>query len=174
MIISKRFHFFVDLELHCKAWVWYATYLTLWIRNLGREKKKPQFLFTISFLDRFSASTVVSMEMAKNEIFSYCLFCFWNGNGWVMLRSVYKWSVFCIVFIFLLSERLMKSIEPPSLRFFGHGKWFAPIYEGATFAWRLITTRVSRTCNLFRADLTKGIRIVASKCVVVVVNWKLN
>ena len=42
-----------------------TTYLTLWIRNLGREKKK-HFLSNISFLDEFSASTVVSMEMAKN------------------------------------------------------------------------------------------------------------
>ena len=39
VIISKRFHFFVVLELHCRAWVWYATYLAFWIRNLGREKK---------------------------------------------------------------------------------------------------------------------------------------
>ena len=68
----------------------------------------------------------------------------------------------------------MKSIERPSLRFLERSKWFAPVCEGATFAWRLITTIVSRTCNLFRADLTKGIRIAASKCVVVVVNWKLN
>ena len=43
VIISERFHFFVVLELHYKAWVWYATYLTLWIRNLGREKKRSFF-----------------------------------------------------------------------------------------------------------------------------------
>ena len=74
----------------------------------------------------------------------------------------------------------MESPEPPPpplprpAVFLEHSKWFAPICEGATFAWRLTTTRVSRTWNLFRADLTKGIRIVGSECVVVVVNWKLN
>ena len=39
-------------------------------------KKKTQRLSNISFLDRISASTVVNMEMAKTEIFSYCLFGF--------------------------------------------------------------------------------------------------
>ena len=60
------------------------------------REKKTQFLSIISFLDRFSASTVVSMEMAKNEIFSSCLFCFLKWKLLVMLRSVYEWSVFWI------------------------------------------------------------------------------
>ena len=52
-------------------------------------KKKTQCLSNISFLDRFSASTVVNMEMAKNEIFSYvCLVLKWKLL--VMLRSAYK------------------------------------------------------------------------------------
>ena len=39
-----------------------------------------------------------------------------------------------------------------------HSKWFAPICEGATFAWRLITSRVSRAWNLFLLDERKSNR----------------
>ena len=120
-------------------------------------KKKTHCLSNISFLDRFSASTVVSMEMAKNEIFSYCLFCFWNGNCWLF------WHLFITVgclfyYFFLISERsAMESLETLS-RFLEHSKWFAPICEGATFAWRITTTSLSRTWNLFLLDERKSNR----------------
>ena len=82
VIISKRFLFFVVLELQ------WSLRLICYIFNplnteFGSRKRKRNVFSNISFLDRFSASTVVSMEMAKNEIFSYCLFCFWNGNWWL-------------------------------------------------------------------------------------------
>ena len=81
----------------------------------------------------------------------------------VMRRSVYKWSVFFIVFImiFLISESAPESLEASS-SYSEHGKWFAPICEGATFAWSLTTTRLSRTWNLFLLDERKwnrGVRL---------------
>ena len=121
------------------------------------SRKKTHFLSDISFLDRFSTSTVISMEMAKNEIFSYCLFCFWNGNCWLC------WHLFITVgclfyYFFLISERsAMESLETLS-RFLEHSKWFAPICEGATFAWRITTTSLSRTWSLFVLDERKSNR----------------
>ena len=77
----------------------------------------------------------------------------------VMRRSVYKWSVFFIVFImiFLISESALESLEAWS-SYSGHSKWFAPTCEGATFAWSLTTTRLSRTWNLFLLDERKSNR----------------
>ena len=51
----------------------------------------------MSFLDQFSASTVVSMEMAKNEIFIYCLFAFEMeivGYAKICLYLVRLWCYF--------------------------------------------------------------------------------
>ena len=98
--------------------------------------------------------------MTKNEIFSYCLFCFWNGNCWLCLHLFINGLSFFIIFIIflLISERsAMQSLEPLS-RFSEHSKWFAPICEGATFAWRITTTSLSRTWNLFLLDERKSNR----------------
>ena len=54
-------------------------------------------------MDLFSASTVISMEMAKNEIFSYFIVCFvfeMEIGGYAEICSADKWSVFFIGFIF--------------------------------------------------------------------------
>ena len=77
----KHFHFFVVLELQWSLRL--ICYIFNPLNTEFRSRKKTHFLSNISFLDRFSASTVISIEMAKNEIFSYCLFCFWNGNCWL-------------------------------------------------------------------------------------------
>ena len=59
-------------------------------------------------MDLFSASTVISMEMAKTEIFSYVIVCFVfeMGNvGYPEICSVYKWSVnLSIVFFSTIPE----------------------------------------------------------------------
>ena len=81
VIISKRFLFFVVLELQWSLRL--ICYIFNPLNTEFRSRKKTHFLSNISFLDGFSVSTVISMEMAKNEIFSYCLFCFWNGNCWL-------------------------------------------------------------------------------------------
>ena len=49
--------------------------------------------------------------------------------GYAEISSVYKWSVFFIVFfiIIIILGSLMESLEAPSRRFLEHGKWFAPI-----------------------------------------------
>ena len=75
-------YFFVALELQWSLSLIYYTFIPL-NTEFRWWKKKTHFLSNMSFLDQFSASTVVSMEMAKNEIFIYCLFCFWNGNCWL-------------------------------------------------------------------------------------------
>ena len=59
-----------------------------------RSRKKTHFLANVSFLDPFSASTEVSMEMAKNEIFSYCLFCFLKWTLLVMVCLFYFYYFF--------------------------------------------------------------------------------
>ena len=82
VIISKRFLFFVGLELQWSLRL--ICYIFNSLNTEFRSRKKTHFLSNISFLDGFSVSTVISMEMAKNEIFSYCLFFFfWNGNCWL-------------------------------------------------------------------------------------------
>ena len=69
---------------------------------------------------------------------------------------VYLFIIF--VCFFLISERsAMESLEPLS-RFSEHSKWFAAICEGATFAWRLTTTSLSHTWNLFSLDERKSNR----------------
>ena len=118
VIISERFHFFVVLELQWSMRLICYIFNPLNTEFRSRKKKKTHFLSNISFLDRFSASTVISMEMAKNEIFSYCLFCFWNGNCWLC------WGLFinglfivCIVFIFFtLKGRVTWTPIPPFFR----------------------------------------------------------
>ena len=100
--------------------------------------------------------------MAKNEIFSYCLFCFWNGNCWFCWhRFINGLSVlYTVVIFFLISKRLvaLEVNDLPSPLSSELGKWFARICEGATFAWRLTTTRASRTWNLFLLDERKSNR----------------
>ena len=82
-------------------------------------------------MDRFSASIVVSMEMAKNEIFSYFIVCFVFEKeivGYAEICSVYKWSVFFISFIFfLISESSMESPKFSPCRNLRRSKWFASI-----------------------------------------------
>ena len=117
--------------------------------NTEFRSEKTHFLSNVSFLDRFSTSTVISMEMAKNEIFSYCLFCFWNGNCWLC------WEMVCLLDI---SESGFEAPEPQFSYFDTLGKWFAPLCEGATFAWRFTTTKVSCTWNLFLLDERKSNR----------------
>ena len=81
VIIAERFHFLVVLELQWTLRV--ICYIFKPLNTKFRSQKKRNLFPTFSFLDRFSASTEVSMEMAKNEIFSDSLFCFWNGNCWL-------------------------------------------------------------------------------------------
>ena len=87
---------------------------------------------------------------------SVTVFFFWNGNCWLCWGLFINGLSFALFSFFLLSEGLMESFEPP-LRI-KHSKWFAPICEGATFGWRLITTSVSRPCNLFLLDERKSNR----------------
>ena len=49
--------------------------------------------------------------------------------GYAEISSVYKWSVFFIVFfiIIIILGSLLESLEALSRRFLEHGKWFAPI-----------------------------------------------
>ena len=102
--------------------------------------------------------------MAKSEIFSYCLFCFWNGNCWLC------WDLFInnlpfffgYYYYFLISEWREKEVPKPTPPSSDDGKWLAPICEGATFAWRLTTTRLLRTGNLFllgERESNRGIRM---------------
>ena len=82
-------------------------------------------------MDLFSASTVISMEMAKTEIFSYVIVCFvfeMENVGYPEICSVYKWSVFFIVFIvFIISESSRDSLKASSSRHLKRSKWFASI-----------------------------------------------
>ena len=115
VIISERFHFFVVLELQ-----WSMRLICYIFNPLNTEfrsrKKKRIFFPTSPFWIGFPP--VLSMEMAKNEIFSYCLFCFWNGNCWLC------WGLFinglfivCIVFIFFtLKGRVTWTPIPPFFR----------------------------------------------------------
>ena len=107
VIISKHFHFFVVLELKWSLRLIYYIFNPL--NTEFRSRKKTHFLSNISFLDRFSASTVISIEMAKNETFSYCLFCFWNGNCWL------RWDLFInglsfVLFLFFFTFRTFNKV----------------------------------------------------------------
>ena len=98
--------------------------------------------------------------MAKkwNLLLLFVLFLKWKLL--VMVTSVYKWSVLFIIFItfFLISERsAMESLEP-LFRSSEHSEWFTAICEGATFSWRITTTSLSRTWNLFSVDERKSSR----------------
>ena len=97
--------------------------------------------------------------MAKNEIFSYRLVCFWNGNCWLCWHLFMNGLSFLFFLLFFLisGRRPMESLEP-LFRFSEHSKRFAPICEGATFAWRITTTSLSRTWNLFLLDERKSNR----------------
>ena len=76
VIISKRFHFFVVLKLQWSLSLICYIFNPLNTDFGSRKRKRSECPSNSSFLDRFSASTVVNMERAKNEIFSYCLFGF--------------------------------------------------------------------------------------------------
>ena len=131
MIISKRFQIFVVLLLHCEACTFFPT-SAFWFSFLPLKKLAWKWLKMIS-------SVIVC-------------FVFWNGHCWL-------WSVFLLLllFLFLISEGELSSSESSSSSS-EDGKWFAPICEGATFAWRFTTARVSRTWNVFLLDDRKSNR----------------
>ena len=117
VIISERFHFFVVLELQ-----WSMRLICYIFNPLNTEfrsrKKKNAFSFQHLLFGSVFRQYSNYMEMAKNEIFSYCLFCFWNGNCWLC------WGLFinglfivCIVFIFFtLKGRVTWTPIPPFFR----------------------------------------------------------
>ena len=57
-----------------------------------------------------------------------------------------------------ISESGFEAPEPHCSYFETLGKWFAPLCEGVTFAWRFTTTKVSCTWNLFLLDERKSNR----------------
>ena len=81
------------------------------------------------------------------------------GHGVSFIIIIVIIIIIIIIAFFFISESQMDPPEPP---FFSseHGKWFAPMCNGATFPLRLTNTRVSGAWILFLLDDRKWNRSV--------------